>query len=254
MIPNSNRSQSETLKNTRETLVIELNTDPVGVDEAGDEKIKQYLRVVARILGAELVCEPQTNLSPKYGFSGWLPCKSPEGPFAIHLYIWDDRDPSFVSVDISAPTELLKTQEEALKNHAFQFFGGKEMIIKTSRDQSDWRDIAPDKEIIRQRLALRSAVEKLLQRSSREAQIEEVRHYSQSLCTDLKMDKISEPVVVEEDGLVVGWMHWETSGVITVWTSGQFYCDIYTCKKFNPKIAIKLTRAKIGEVLESYNF
>lgn len=244
---------NEIPKNTtpsRETYIVELCTNtPLGKDEQGSQKLKRYLEEGAEIFGIPKIADPATHLSEKYGFSGWLPGESAS---AMHAYAWDERKPSFVSVDVvTRPANNLAQAEKLPKfrEHAKDYFQAtdSQIVFKTSRDSSEWRDLAP--EIIRQRLTLRIKLRELLT-------AEALSEYFDNLCLKLDMLKISNPLIRAGKQTTNAWMHWETSGVVLTQDKQNLEgeIDIYTCKSFSPAEARRFTRESLGEVVEAREF
>lgn len=97
------------------------------------------------------------------------------------------------------------------------------------------RDLAPD--VFRQRMIIEGVI-------NDEITKQEVVDLLNELCEELDMEKLSGPTVslCEEYGWC-GHMHWKTSGVhMYVWNSREpvfFSIDIYTCKPFDPQVAVR---------------
>lgn len=225
---------------SRDTLVIEQTfPNAIGSDEKGARMVKQYLSDLATHLQADPVAEPQTHLSPKYGFSGWMPLSEAS---AIHLYAWDERGRAtapFVSVDISTPSSVQDDVRQQLLRFTRECFGAEESHCawKTISANEHWRELAPH--ILRQRMSIAGKTRSALPQDA-------VYRYLQSLCDVLEMDQISEPLIVDSES--TAWMHWETSGVIAHWGDENFSTDIYTCKAFSPDDAIEHTREALQMV------
>jgi hypothetical protein len=75
----------------RQRLVVE------GLVEAtiGEEAIIAYLRALSDVCEMELLTEPVTHRSPRYGWAGWVHWEAS----GAHFYAWDDPV-RFFSVDI----------------------------------------------------------------------------------------------------------------------------------------------------------
>lgn len=224
-------SEQPSLDNARDTLVIELNTDqPVGTDAAGAARVSQYLHEVGEITGLARLTEPRQHLSPLYGLSGWVPL---DNRSAVHLYAWDDRNPSFVSVDLATRTQF---SERELIDHATTYFGADpaNVVHKTMRRESNpaWRELAPT--IYRQRLALRGTLDRPLP-------VEVMQNFLPALAEQLEMRVLAAPFTAGD----TAWMHWETSGVLAD-TNNHLDLDIYTCRPFSPEAAADFTRTKLG--------
>jgi len=237
----------------RETLVVEANcSEPVGSDKEGSEKIKNYLKAQAEILNCKTVVDPETHLSPRYGFSGWVPLENGDEHGAIHLYAWDHENephPPFVSVDFAMNQPIdPETKEKILKSTAEHFMGLEgQVVFKTTYDDdsSEWRDLAPH--ITRQRLSIFGEL-------ANDGPIDEgVDAYLKELSEKLNMAKLSEPIIHTNENRGTAWMHWETSGTIATWNNDtrEADVDIYTCKAFSPEDAIDFTREKLGLTIHS---
>lgn len=233
----------------RETFIMEMNCEePVGSDEAGQEKVKEFLKNQAKILGQKPLIEPVTHLSPKFGLSGWLPLEDS----VIHLYAWDmENQPHepFVSVDISTPAPLAEEVMNQLCRSTVEDLNAieEEVVVKKKSDPpppGEWTDLAPH--IVRQRLSISAQTAEVIEDKS-------VSEYMSGLSKVLKMNQLSEPVIQGN----TGWMHWETSGMIMSWDNDLQHLDmdIYTCKPFSPEDAIAYTRKKFKLLnLDSQNF
>lgn len=225
----------------RQTLVVEFLCDEkVGTDEMGSKKVKKYLEDLAFLLGKDVIKKPVTHLSPKYGLSGWVPL---DGKAAIHFYAWDDRNPSFVSVDISTERGVDLGLVLKFTGAYFRVKDGDVVfkIVGGENERSSWREL--DGNICRQRMTVTGKVEDGIWG-------EKVGEFLRELSDVLEMDKLSEPLVHEN----VAWMHWETSGVIASWDEGgDFHTDIYTCKKFDPEVAENFVVKKLGIKMECCN-
>jgi uncharacterized protein YbcC (UPF0753/DUF2309 family) len=75
---------------------------------------------------------------------------------------------------------------------------------------------------------------------------EHIKDYLVKLSTQLKMKTLIEPVTHRSDLYGwAGWIHWENSGAhFYAWEQPLlfFSVDIYTCKKFDPKMALEFTK------------
>ena len=233
-IPNRIPSPCRLHHQFRDTFVLEFYCDsPVGTDQAGEEKVCRYLEELAGLLNLPVLQEPRAHLSPLYGLSGWVPLGRSS---AVHLYAWDDRQPSFISIDISTRTPLPRS---AIIRHAQDFFEGQpeNTVSKSLHDgATHWRELAPT--ICRQRLAMRG----LLSRPPRRPEVEALLP---ALSQVLDMRVLSKPFVKGQ----AAWMHWETSGVVMDWEDG-LDLDIYTCKPFIPEKAVTFvaTRLAVTEI------
>ena len=74
----------------------------------------------------------------------------------------------------------------------------------------------------------------------------DIKTYLSELSSRIDMTQLIEPVTHRSDQYGwAGWIHWETSGAhFYAWEQPIlfFSVDIYTCKSFDPKIAIEFTR------------
>ncbi|NJP04080.1 hypothetical protein HC823_02395 [Candidatus Gracilibacteria bacterium] len=132
---------------------MELLTDEkIGFDENASYIVEEFMNDLAEVMGMETFRKPETHISPKYGFSGWLPGKEENGKAnAIHTYVWDDREPSFWSIDISTTAENLKKKVSQIIEFTRQKLSPYEIVYKTSQAPGDWKEL--DESIIRQRLS-----------------------------------------------------------------------------------------------------
>ncbi len=75
----------------------------------------------------------------------------------------------------------------------------------------------------------------------------DIRRYLSELSDVCGMRTLIEPVTHKSDRYGwAGWIHWETSGAhFYAWETPKlfFSVDIYTCKAFDPEVAIEFTRA-----------
>jgi hypothetical protein len=75
---------------------------------------------------------------------------------------------------------------------------------------------------------------------------EDIRCYLSSLSDVCGMHRLVEPVTHRSDRFGwAGWVHWETSGAhFYAWETPKlfFSVDIYTCKAFDPSIAVEFTK------------
>jgi S-adenosylmethionine decarboxylase len=60
-----------------------------------EEEIKAYLSQLSNVLDMNLLVEPVTHLSPKFGWAGWVHWETS----GAHFYAWDEPE-LFFSVDI----------------------------------------------------------------------------------------------------------------------------------------------------------
>lgn len=100
------------------------------------------------------------------------------------------------------------------------------------------KDVAPD--VYRQRMFIEGLRDLPLAE-------EETKGYLIGLGEALEMLPLATPYTnLSEKYGWSAWMHWETSGVhLYSWDKRKpvfFSVDIYTCKKFDPEIAIKFTK------------
>jgi hypothetical protein len=216
----------------RDALVIELlSARPVGRGAQGKKKVCQYLKGLSESISARAACAPSAHLSEKYGLAAWLPM---ENGGAIHLYAWDDRTPSFISVDILGFTPI---DEQGAISFTRDFYGvsDDESLVyrRTFGRLSRWRELAP--EIYRQRLLLSAPGCEPPSRAS-------VARFLPALSIALGMKPLSAKVVDKH----AAWMHWETSGCVYHWQEEALTVDIYTCKRFAPQRAASFVQEFFG--------
>ncbi|MEX1064227.1 MAG: S-adenosylmethionine decarboxylase [Candidatus Paceibacterota bacterium] len=74
----------------------------------------------------------------------------------------------------------------------------------------------------------------------------QIREYLAQLSVELKMKTLVKPITHKSPKFGwAGWIHWETSGChFYAWDKPTtfFSSDIYTCKKFDVKVAVKFTK------------
>jgi S-adenosylmethionine decarboxylase len=74
----------------------------------------------------------------------------------------------------------------------------------------------------------------------------QIRDYLSKLSDLLEMKTLLRPVTHRSDKFGwAGWIHWESSGAhFYAWEQPVlfFSVDIYTCKRFNPKKAVRFTK------------
>ncbi|MGY1719442.1 MULTISPECIES: S-adenosylmethionine decarboxylase [unclassified Blastococcus] len=99
-----------------------------------------------------------------------------------------------------------------------------------------WRDLAP--EILRQRLVIEGY-------PAAPVDDAQIRTYLSALSREVDMVQLLEPVTHRSDLYGwAGWIHWETSGAhFYAWEQPRlfFSVDIYTCKAFDPDVAVAFT-------------
>lgn len=100
-----------------------------------------------------------------------------------------------------------------------------------------WRDLAP--EILRQRLVIEGVPALPIGAGL-------IRRYLSALSTEIGMVELLEPVTHRSDLYGwAGWIHWESSGAhFYAWERPRlfFSVDVYTCKAFDPDIAVAFTQ------------
>ena len=100
-----------------------------------------------------------------------------------------------------------------------------------------WYELAP--EILRQRLVIEGI-------PARPVDDEQIRRYLSALSREVDMVQLLEPVTHRSDLYGwAGWIHWETSGAhFYAWEQPRlfFSVDIYTCKAFDPDVAVAFTQ------------
>lgn len=106
------------------------------------------------------------------------------------------------------------------------------------------KNLAPT--IFRQRLIIEGKCKKPISNK-------QIENFLSELSSILKMTTLTEPVTHKSEKYGwAGWIHWESSGChFYAWDkpSPFFSADIYTCKKFDVKTAIKFTE-KFFDALE----
>jgi len=99
------------------------------------------------------------------------------------------------------------------------------------------KDLAPH--IHRQRLIIEG-------KCANPISVNQIKEYLNKLSDVLKMKILAEPVTHKSDKYGwAGWIHWESSGAhFYAWDKPLifFSVDLYTCKEFVDKDAIKFTR------------
>jgi S-adenosylmethionine decarboxylase len=97
-------------------------------------------------------------------------------------------------------------------------------------------DLAPG--ICRQRLVIEGTCSRSIDDAA-------IRRYLSGLSTICEMKVLAEPVTHRSDRYGwAGWIHWETSGAhFYAWDEPHcfFSVDLYTCKPFDPHVAIDYT-------------
>ena len=98
------------------------------------------------------------------------------------------------------------------------------------------KDLAPD--ILRQRLVIEGyPAEKITD--------QQIKTYLSQLSEAVEMHALMEPITHQSERFGwAGWIHWETSGAhFYAWDDPLFFSiDIYTCKAFEPAVAVEFTR------------
>lgn len=100
-----------------------------------------------------------------------------------------------------------------------------------------YKDLAPN--IYRQRLVIEGFPAAAISD-------EQIKDYLSKLSPLLEMVTILDPITHSSDKFGwAGWIHWETSGAhFYAWERPLlfFSVDIYTCKEFDPQVAVDFTR------------
>lgn len=103
------------------------------------------------------------------------------------------------------------------------------------------KDLAP--EICRQRLVIEGY-------PSDPITSDMIKEYLSKLSDTIGMSALITPVTHKSKRFGwAGWIHWETSGAhFYAWEQPRlfFSVDIYTCKAFEPEVAVKFTREFFG--------
>jgi S-adenosylmethionine decarboxylase len=75
---------------------------------------------------------------------------------------------------------------------------------------------------------------------------QQIKLYLSQLSKEIDMIQLIEPVTHKSDTFGwAGWIHWETSGAhFYAWEKPMlfFSVDIYTCKEFDPVLAVNFTK------------
>ena len=99
------------------------------------------------------------------------------------------------------------------------------------------KDLAPA--ILRQRLVIEGYPQEAISDV-------DIKTYLAELSARIDMTQLIEPVTHRSDQYGwAGWIHWETSGAhFYAWEQPLlfFSVDIYTCKSFDPQVAVAFTR------------
>jgi hypothetical protein len=212
----------------RFAFVIELLCrQPIGRGRDGRNRVATYLAGLSKALQKKPVRQPSSHLSKKYGLAAWLPV-SESG--AIHLYAWDDREPSFISVDIVSSSTVCKASALDYTRKYFGISEERNIVCRSiSPTPPTWKELARD--VYRQRLTLLSAM-------GQPPRYDQVVEFLPRLAEEIKMI----PLYTAYANRHTAWMHWETSGSILSWLKGTLSLDIYTCKRFDSKKAEDFTR------------
>jgi len=212
----------------RSVFVIELLcAKPIGKDKDGRKKVVKYLAGLSEVLEQTPECRPSSHLSKKYGIAAWLPLVNGG---AIHLYAWDDRTPSFVSVDTIGSFKIRKASATNYTRRFFEVSDGHHIVTRTlSPPPPTWKELAQD--VYRQRLTLQAENCHPLRRK-------QLAEFLPELAKQLEMI----PLHKVHAKSCHAWMHWETSGCVISWQNGCLSLDIYTCKRFSEKRAKDFTR------------
>ena len=108
-------------------------------------------------------------------------------------------------------------------------------------------DLAPN--IYRQRLVIEAYPQK-------EITDDDIKQYLSGLSSEIGMKQLIEPVTHRCDQFGwAGWIHWETSGAhFYAWEQPLlfFSVDIYTCKMFDPLVAVEYTKQFFGSDIAEY--
>jgi hypothetical protein len=213
----------------RTAFVIELlSKKPIGKDVVSKRRVERYLLRLSDILSQRGLCQPSSHYSIKYGLAAWLPLVKGG---AIHLYAWDDRKPSFVSVDIAGSFPINKSEAVAYTRRYFGLSAESSIVSRSlSPPPPTWKELARD--VFRQRLSL---VAKNCRRPSQQKIVE----FLPMLAKELDMIPLCT-IRANEDA---AWMHWETSGCVLFWLNDSLSLDIYTCKRFDAERAESFTKS-----------
>ncbi len=101
------------------------------------------------------------------------------------------------------------------------------------------RDLAP--KIYRQRLVIEG-----YPKSAEHVSAEKIKDYLKKLSDVTDMITLIDPVTHRSESYgEAAWIHWETSGAhFYAWEQPTLFysVDIYTCKAFEPKVAVDFTK------------
>lgn len=212
----------------RHTLVIELLYDyAIGKDESGKKVIIDYLNGLGQLTYQNPAYKASTHYSDKYGLAAWLPL---ENGSAIHLYVWEDRNPSFLSVDIVSANPIFESKIIDYTKKYFRVKNSSKLVYRGSGTPNlNWQDLASD--LTRQRMTLISEPCEI-------PKFELIYQFLPALSLELEMSPLWALFARNR----TAWMHWETSGCLLHWQDGELSLDIYACKAFDPEHAKKFTR------------
>lgn len=109
------------------------------------------------------------------------------------------------------------------------------------------KDLAPA--ICRQRLIIEAYPKK-------EITSDDIKKYLSGLSKAINMKQLLKPVTHYCDAFGwAGWIHWESSGAhFYAWNNPVLFysVDIYTCKKFDPLVAVIFTKKFFGSKTAEY--
>ena len=103
----------------RQRLIVEGTLHNIFTPEA----MTAYAKEISKVLNMELITSPVLNHEPKYGSCAFVHWKES----GMHIYTWDNRVPSFFSVDIYTCKEFNPLDAVG---YTEEFFG--ESLIKLS--------------------------------------------------------------------------------------------------------------------------
>lgn len=224
----------------RETLVVELTSSEQSCQK--DKKVNDlsdFLIEASNILGFSVNNEQvKLHLSELYGYSGWVPLLNEQGSAAIHLYLWDDRNPPFYTFDFAASKDEIERSKNKLIEFTGNFFKAEKLSFKTLKNKQYWQEL--ESTIVRQRL-------KIIAKCRVEITEEPLKVFFETLCENLNMVFLNMELDIMSK---TAWQHWETSGCIVSWNREMFEIDIFTCKRFDKTTALRCVEQMIGSVIE----
>ena len=212
-----------------DTLVAEWHTSSrIGAQPDGRRQLAAFCDELLERLGWRATQKATLHASPRFGLSGWVPA---EGGKALHYYVWDDADASFISLDVVGATHA---QRDDVRACVESRLGAAPVAFtwKSLLDSSQWRDLAPS--IHRQRLLAHGSTSAPLTGAQVEASLSAL-----SEALDMRLLHVSSSERC-------AWCHWELSGCVVSWEEGSVAVNLYSCKPFDPQHALDTTVGLLG--------